>query len=114
MTSLVMGAPASGLDLADRDRLGAVPQAAPPHLAQPVVTAVVGLDRREHVGRELADLRRRRAAAVREEDLALADPARVDRERAGRRVRGVVLVLEPRSEIAERDPRRLARPAAVD
>ena len=96
------------------DRLGALPQAAPAHLAEPVVPAVVGHDGREVVGGELPDLRGRRAAAVREEDLAFADAARVDRQLSGRRVRGVVLVFETRPEVAERDPRRLARPAAVD
>ena len=102
------------VDLGDPDRLGALPQAAPPDLAQAVGPAVVGLDGREHVRRELAHLRRRRAPAVREEDLALADAARVDRELAGRGMRRVVLVVEPGPEVPERDPRRLARPAAVD
>ena len=96
------------------DRLGAFPEAAPADLAQAVGPAVVRHDRREVVGRELADLRARRAAAVREEDLALADAARVDRELPGRRVRGVVLVVDARPEVAVRDPRRLAAPAAVD
>ena len=102
------------LDLGDPDRLGALPEAAPAHLAQSVVPAVVGHDGREVVGRQLADLRGRRAAAVREEDLALADAAGVDRQLAGRRMRGVVLVVEARPEVAERDPGRLAGPAAVD
>ncbi len=69
----------------DPDRLGALPEAAPAHLAQPVLPVVVerrGDDRREVVRRELAHLRRRRAGAVREEDLALADAARVHREHA--------------------------------
>ena len=83
--------------LADRDRLRALPQAAPAHLAQAIVPALVGDDRREMVRRQLADLGRRRAAAVREEDLALADAARVDRQLARRRVRGVVLVVEARA-----------------
>src|SRR5262245_6531668 len=83
-TRSVIEAEPSGLDLADRDRLGAVPQAAPPDLAEPVGPAVVGFDEREDVGRELADLRRRGAPAIWEEDLALADAAGVDRERAGR------------------------------
>src|SRR6185369_3293015 len=79
-------------DLADRDRLSTLPEAAPPDLAEPVLPAVVGDDRREVVRRELADLRGRRAGPVREEDLALADAARVHRQHAGGGVRGVVLV----------------------
>ena len=53
-------------------------------------------------------------AAVREEDLALADAARVHGEHAGGGMRGVVLVVDARPEVAVRDPHRLARPAAVD
>src|SRR5207253_626296 len=94
---------ASGLD--DLDVLGTLPEAAPTNLPQAIGPAVVRDDRREVVRGELADLRRRRARAIREEDLALADAAGVDRERARRRVRGVVLPLEPGPELAERDPR---------
>src|SRR4051812_4310745 len=90
------------LDLADRDRLRTLPQSSAPHLAKPVVPAVVDDDRREMVRRQLAHLRRRRAPPVRKEDLALAYAARVDRQVARRRVRGVVLVLETQSEITER------------
>ena len=100
--------------LRDLDLLGALPEAPPPDLAQPLLPALVGQDRREVVRRQLADLRRRRARAVREEDLALADAARVEREVAGRRVRRVVLPADVRPQVAVRDPRRLAAPAAVD
>src|SRR4051812_6729380 len=106
-------APGSGA-FDDRDRLGAFPQAAPPDLAQPILPPVVRDDRREVVARELAHLRRAGAGAVREEDLALADAARIDRDLARRRVRRVVLIVESGAEVAERDPRRLAAPAAVD
>ena len=73
-----------------------------------------GTMRGEVVGGQLADLRRRRAGAVGEEDLALADAARVERELARRGVRGVVLVVDAGTVVAERDPRRFAAPAAVD
>src|SRR4029077_921048 len=66
------------------------------------------------VRRQLPDLGCRRAAAIREEDLALADAARVDRQLARCRMRGVVLVVEARPDLAERDPGRLTRPATVD
>src|SRR5439155_8289533 len=101
-------------DLLDADRLGAFPERSPADLAQPVLPALVRLYRREVVRRELADLRRRRARAVREEDLALADTARVHRELTRRGVRGVVLVVDPGPELAVRDPGRFAGPAAVD
>ena len=91
----------SSLDL---DRLGPLPERPPADLAKTVLPALVGQDRREVVGRELADLRARRAGAVREEDLALADATRIDRELTRRRVRCVVLVVDARPEVAERDP----------
>ena len=74
--------------------------------------------RRDH-GREMVrgqrtHLGRRRAPAVREEDLALADPSRIDRQLARRWVRRVVLVVETGPEVPERDPGRFAGPAAVD
>src|SRR5438128_2282580 len=75
---------------------------------------VVGHDRGEVIAGKLAYLRGAGACAVRKEDLALADAARVDRQLAGRRMRGVVLVVEARSKVAERNPGRLTAPAAVD
>src|SRR6476469_10712937 len=84
------------------------------HLSKTVVPALVDVDQGEYVRRQLTDLRRGGTAAVREEDLALADAAGIDRQGAGSRVRGVVLVLEPGPEVAERDPGRFAGPAAVD
>src|SRR5204863_1910390 len=107
------GARPSG-HFADRDRLRAVPETAPADFAEPVLPAVVGLDRREVVGGELADLRGRRAGAVREEDLALADSARVHRQHPRGRVRGVVLVVDAGPEVAIRDPGRFTAPPAVD
>ena len=98
----------------DLDLLGAFPQAPPPDLAEAIRPALVRLDRREVVRRQLADLRRRGAGPVREEDLALADPARVERELARGRVRRVVLPADVGPQVAVRDPGRLAAPAAVD
>ena len=68
---------ALAVDLGDPDRLGTLPETAPTDLAQPVLPVVVGAvahDRREVIRRQRPHLRGRRAAAVREEDLALADP----------------------------------------
>ncbi len=61
--------------LEDLDLLGAFPQAPSTDLAEAIGPALVGLDRGEVVGRQLADLRRRGARPVGEEYLALADPA---------------------------------------
>src|SRR3972149_6730080 len=94
------------------DRAGPPPEAPPPSLPQPVLPALVGHDGREVIRGELAHLRRGRAGAVGEEDLAFADTARVERELARRRVRGVVLPFDARPEVAVRDPGRLAAPAA--
>src|SRR5262245_12253529 len=51
ITRSLMAPEASGLDLADDDRLGALPEAAPADLAQSVGPAVVRVDQREDVGR---------------------------------------------------------------
>src|SRR3954453_4244529 len=104
----------SSLHLADRDRLCSLPQTTPSHLTETPIPALIGDDGREVVRGELADLGRGRAAAVRKEDLALADAARVDREMARRGMGRVVLIVEAGSEVAERDPCRLASPATVD
>src|SRR3712207_4797666 len=73
-------------------------------------------DRQEVVARELAHDAGEARAAVREQQLRFADPARVPEHlpggREGRRVLG--LAVEPDVEVAERDPRRLAAPAHVD
>src|SRR2546426_6843369 len=89
----------SSVHFLDPDRLRALAKAAPAPLAKPVLPAVVGHDRGEMVGRQLADLRARQARAVREEDLALADAARVQRQLARGRMRGVVLVVDARPEV---------------
>src|ERR1700682_5309263 len=102
------------VDLANRDPLRALPEAAPAALAQSIGPASVGLDRREVVRRQLAHLRAGRAGAIREEDLALADAAGVERQLARGRMRGVVLVVDARAQVAVRDPCRFAAPATVD
>ena len=52
--------------------------------------------------------------AVREEQLGLADAARVEQQLAGRRVARRVLGADAELAVAPRDPVRLAAPAAVD
>src|SRR3954463_10021393 len=73
-------------------------------------------DRQEVVPGELADDRREQRAAVGEQDLGLAQAARVPEDLARGRVRRRVLGLavEADVEVAERDPGRLAAPAHVD
>src|SRR5713226_5232076 len=66
------------------------------------------------VASELADLAGEANAAIGDEDLGLADAARVDNDLAGRREARVVLVAEAKIKIAERDPARLAAPAHMD
>ena len=63
---------------------------------------------------QLAGLACEVAVAVREEELGLADPARVEGELAGMGIRGRVLRPDAEVAIAPRDPVRLAAPAAVD
>src|SRR3954466_3069270 len=66
------------------------------------------------VAGEEPGLARERGRAVREQDLGLADPARIEEQLAGRRVARRVLGAEADVEGAERDPARLAAPARVD
>src|SRR6266852_5781340 len=66
------------------------------------------------VASELADLAGEANAAIGDEDLGLADASRVDNDLAGCREARVVLVVEAKIKIAERDPARLAAPAHMD
>src|SRR6266850_3438552 len=72
------------------------------------------VDGREMVAHELAHLAREDSRPVREQDLGLAEPARVKQELAWRRVPRVVLVAEIQGELAERNPAGLAAPARLD
>src|SRR3990167_1523691 len=71
-------------------------------------------DCQEVVAGELADLARETDAAIGDEDLGLADPARIDDDLAGRRIAGVVLVFDAEVAVAEGDPAPLAAPADMD
>src|SRR4051812_34794076 len=95
----------------EHDVLGTLPQRLLAEGAQ-----VLGAldDGEEVVAGELADDAREQAAAVREEDLGLAEAAGVEQDLAGRRVARVVLEPDPDVELPERDPGRLAAPAHVD
>src|SRR4051794_11497682 len=66
------------------------------------------------VAGELADLAGKADRPVGEQDLRLADPARVQQYLTRCREAGVVLVAEPEVEVAERDPARLAAPSHVN
>src|SRR6188508_70373 len=105
---------ASSGPLADLDLLGALPEHPASDLAQPVEPALVGDERREVVARQRADSGAEAAGAVREEDLALADLAGIDQQVARCRVRGVVLVPDIGTFLAERDPGGLPTPLAMD
>src|SRR6266511_898350 len=99
------------LNLAERDRLRALPEGAPAELVELFLSLH---ERREMVRPEVARLRRERAVAVREEQLRLALATGVERELAGVRVRRRVLRADPEVAVAPRDPVRLTAPAAVD
>src|SRR5882757_7103099 len=70
--------------------------------------------RQEMVAGELSDLARERHRAVGQQDLGLADSARIKDDVPGRGMAGVVFVSEPEIEVAERDPAAFAAPAHVD
>ena len=91
--------------------LRAFPEHAAPELAQVLVPLD---DRREVVSRERARLARERDVAVGEQELGLADAARVEDQLAGARVARRVLGADSDVEVAHRDPAALARPAHVD
>src|SRR5436305_13263198 len=99
------------LGFPERDRLRAFPErllAERRQLLEPLD------ERGEMVRRELARLAREVAVAVREEELGLADTARIERELTRMRVARRVLGPDPEIAIAPRDPVRLAAPAAMD
>src|SRR5690348_5141609 len=87
----------------------------PEHELAEVLQAVVALvDRGEVVAGELAHLAAEQRRPVREQDLGLAHPARVEQQLSGTWVAGGVLIAEAKVELAERDPGRLAAPARLD
>src|SRR3954466_16078788 len=86
-----------------------VQRAVPQHVLAERAQLIESLeDRQEVVPGELADDRREQRPAVGEEDLGLAQPARVPEHLPGRRMRGGVLgfAVEADVELAERDPGR--------
>src|SRR5258706_5404959 len=72
------------------------------------------VDGGEVIAGQLAHLAAKNTGAVGNQDLSLADPARIQKEVAGRRVARVVLIAEVEVQLAERDPRCLAAPASLD
>src|SRR5215211_3242586 len=82
--------------------LGALPQHRPAQIAE--LLCALG-DRQEMVPGQLSDDAGEAGSAVREQDLGLAEPARVEQDLAGRRVARVVLEPEPGLEVPERYPR---------
>src|SRR5947209_18137529 len=65
------------------------------------------------ISRKLSHLAGKVHAAIGEENLGLADPARIEDDLPRRRIAGVVFVTDAEVEIAERDPDPLAAPAHV-
>src|SRR5262249_60460363 len=110
-TRRAAGSPGELGRFAEHDLLRALPEELLPQVAQVLVAAH---DRGEVVPGELSRLRREVDVAVREQDLRLADAARMEDDLARMRVAGRVLGAEPEIEVAERDPARLAAPAHVD
>src|SRR5205807_6559477 len=93
------------------DLLRALPEDLPAELAQVLVPVD---DRREVVACELPRLAREVRVTIREQDLGLADAARVEDDLARVRIAGRVFWPEPEIELAEGDPAGLAAPADVD
>src|SRR2546428_11657128 len=94
----------------DREVLRAFPK----HEAAELGETLVPFDhRREVVARELPDLARELRGAVREQDLHLADAARVHEDLAGRGIRSVVLEVDPEAILTHRPRRRLTAPPHV-
>src|SRR2546423_15644509 len=92
-------------------RVGALPQYDGTELAE--LFAALD-DRRDVVPGQHACLARELRRAVREENLHLADAARVEQQLAWPWIRGRVLRTDPDVERAERDPAGFAAPARVD
>ena len=99
------------LALGERDRLRAFPERQPAELVQVLLSLDDGC---EVVASERPRLAPERAGAVWEEQLGLADATRVEQQLARRRIRRCVLRPDAEVELAERDPVRLAAPAAMD
>src|SRR6185437_12919144 len=97
--------------LSEEDRLGAFPEHLPAELAERLAAVH---DRGEVVAREHASLAGEGGRAIREQNLRLADAARVEEDLAGRGIAGRILGPKADVQVAERDPARLAAPARVD
>src|SRR5213594_4102564 len=95
------------LDLFDEEVLCALPEREAAELGK----LLVALDhRREVIARELADLAREEARAIREEDLHLGDASGIDKHLSRRGMAGVILVSHAETPLAHRDPGGLAAP----
>ena len=93
------------------DLLRAFPQR---HLAEPDDILEPGGDRDEMIARELADFGGEARAAIREQDLGLADAAGIEDDLAGRGIGRVVLLARLGIHFAERNPHGLAAPPDMD
>src|SRR5436190_6805911 len=100
-----------GLALFEADVLRALPEGSPAQLAE-VLRALD--DRREMVSRQLPRFAREARRAVGEQQLRLAQAARVQQQLTRRRVARRVLRPDPDVQVAPWDPARLAAPARVD
>src|SRR6266568_3951609 len=95
----------------ERDLLRALPEDLSAQLPQALHALE---DSREVVAGQLAHLAGEEGCAVWEQDLGLADAARVEQQVSGRGMARVVLIAEVEVERAERDPCRLTAPARLD
>src|SRR6185312_2899227 len=95
----------------ETNRLRSLPEEAASELAQ--VLAAFD-DRREVVAGERPRLAREADVPVREQDLGLADAARIEDELTRVRVARCVLRADADVEVAEGDPAALSAPADVD
>src|ERR1700679_1288418 len=89
------------LDRFEQNILGAVPQH---ELAERTHLIAAFNDRQKMISRELTDLAGETHIAVGEQDLGFADAAGIEDDLTRRRIAGVVLVAQPKIEIAKRDP----------
>src|SRR6267378_6270908 len=109
--SITVAASRPTSDRFERDVLRAFPQ---DELAERGKLVGAVLDGREMVARELAHLAREDGRPIGEQDLGLAQAARVQQQLAGRGIARGVLEAELQGELAERDPAGLSTPARLD
>src|ERR1700679_2944205 len=99
------------LDRFKQNILGAVPQH---QLAERTHLIAALDDRQKMISRELTDLAGETHIAIGEQDLGFAGAAGIENDLDGRRIAGVVLVAQPKIEIAELEPAPFPAPAHMN